>query len=92
MLHIKCDVHSWMNAYVAVMTHPYFGVSSMDGAFKIANVPAGRYTIRAWHERYGWIMENVEVKPGARATVDFAYTGTEKPSTAALLELRVPAV
>src|SRR5712664_2421191 len=26
MLRIKCDVHSWMTAYVGVVSHPYFSV------------------------------------------------------------------
>jgi plastocyanin len=91
MLRLKCDVHSWMYAYVAVETHPYFGVTSPDGAYTIANVPAGRYTIRSWHERYGWTSEMVEVKPGATATVDFAYTGNERPADAASIhEILVP--
>jgi hypothetical protein len=75
-----------------VETHPYFGVTDGAGVFKIAGVPAGRYTIRAWHERFGWVNENVEVKPGATATVDFTYTGAERPSTAEVRQLRIPAV
>jgi plastocyanin len=90
MLRLKCDVHSWMFAYVGVETHPYFGVTKADGAYTISNVPAGRYTIRAWHERYGWTPEMVEVKPGATATVDFTYTGTERPDAASVRELIVP--
>jgi plastocyanin len=90
MLRLKCDVHSWMFAYVAVETHPYFGVSNAEGAYTIANVPAGRYTIRAWHERYGWMPAMVEVKPGATATADFTYTGNERPDTASVRELTVP--
>lgn len=92
MLHIKCDVHSWMNAYVGVVSHPYYAVTSADGAFKITNVPPGKYTIRAWQERYGWVTQTVQVKPGATATVDFAYTGREHPSTAEVHELLIPAV
>jgi plastocyanin len=92
MLHIKCDVHSWMTAYVGVETHPYFAVTSADGAFKIGNVPAGRYTVRAWQERYGWVTHSVEVKPGAPATVDFAYTGNEHPATAAMRDVSVPLI
>ena len=92
MLHIKCDVHSWMNAYVGVVSHPYFAVTGADGAFKIANVPAGKYTIRAWQERYGWVTQNVQVKPGATATIDFTYKGTEHTSTAEIRELRIPVI
>jgi len=90
MLRIKCDVHSWMTAYVGVVTNPYFAVSAADGAFKIASVPAGRYTVKTWHERYGSVTQTVEVKPGATATVDFSYTGTEHPATASIAELLIP--
>lgn len=50
---VKCDVHPWMRAYVAVMTHPYFAVTGADGAFTIADLPAGTYELEAWHERLG---------------------------------------
>jgi plastocyanin len=89
MLHVTCDVHNWMSAWVGVESHPYFGVSGADGSFTIANAPAGRQTIRAWQERYGWIMKVVDVKPGATVTVDLAYTGNEKPATKAR-EVTIP--
>ena len=79
MLRIKCDVHSWMTTYVGVVSNPYFAVSNQAGTFEIANVPPGTYTIQAWHERYGPVMQQVRVRPGAATTVDFTYTGKEKP-------------
>ncbi|HEV3059399.1 MAG TPA: carboxypeptidase regulatory-like domain-containing protein [Vicinamibacterales bacterium] len=79
MLHVKCDVHSWMTGYVAVLPHPYFAVTDATGAFTIANVPAGKQTVQVWHEQYGALTQTVDVKPGATTTVDFAYTGNEKP-------------
>ena len=53
MLHLQCDVHKWMNAYVGVVTNPYFAVTDKTGNFEIPNVPAGTYTIQAWQEKYG---------------------------------------
>lgn len=79
MLQIKCDVHSWMTAYVGIVSHPYFAVSNTAGTFEIANVPAGTHKIQAWHERYGPVTQTVQVKAGATATVDFMYSGTEPP-------------
>jgi plastocyanin len=79
MLHIKCDVHSWMTTWVGVVTNPYFAVTNDGGNFEIANVPAGSYTILTWHEQYGPLMQTVRVRAGAATTVDFAYTGSEKP-------------
>lgn len=80
LLHVKCDVHRWMTAYIGVVDHPYFAVSDEGGAFTIAGVPAGTYTLQVWHERYGPLIERVTVRAGETTTVDFAYTGTEKPS------------
>jgi len=79
MLRVKCDVHSWMIAFVGVVSHPYFAVSSTAGTFEIAGVPAGTHTIQAWHERYGMLTQRVRVQASTTNTVDFAYTGTEPP-------------
>jgi plastocyanin len=79
MLRVKCDVHSWMIAFVGVVSHPYFAVSSTAGTFEIAGVPAGIHTIQAWHERYGMLTQKVRVQASTTTTVNFAYTGTERP-------------
>jgi plastocyanin len=80
MLHLKCDIHNWMNAYIGIVTNPYFAVSDTAGTFQIDKVPAGTYTLQAWHERFGPITKSITVKAGAVATVDFTYTGNEKVS------------
>jgi plastocyanin len=91
VMRIRCDIHSWMISYVGIVPHPYFSVSAMDGAFTIQRVPAGRHTIQTWHEAYGRLTKTVDVKPGQTVTVDFGYTGKEKPSAAALQDLTLPA-
>jgi plastocyanin len=53
MAKLKCDVHPWMTGWVLVSSHPFFAVTGDDGGFKISGVPAGSYTVEAWHERYG---------------------------------------
>jgi plastocyanin len=83
MLKIKCDIHSWMTAFVGVVSHPYFAVSTPQGGFEIANVPAGTQTIEAWHERFGTLTQTVRVKPGTTTTVEFSYEGGAKPKAGA---------
>jgi plastocyanin len=78
ILKVKCDVHRWMAAYVGVVSHPYFAVSSVDGSFAINGVPAGRHAISAWHERFGTLKQTADVKPGATTTVAFMFAGIEK--------------
>jgi plastocyanin len=80
ILRVKCDVHSWMTAYVGIVNHPYFAVSDTSGTFEIANVPAGTQVISVWQERYGSLKQTVRVRAGATATADFTYTGDEKPT------------
>jgi hypothetical protein len=68
---IKCDVHGWMKSYMAVLPHPYFSVSQMNGQFSIANLPPGTYTIVAWHEKYG--QQEQQVTVGAKETKQIAF-------------------
>src|SRR4029079_8255890 len=53
MVPFKCDVHNWMRSLVGAMDHPYFAVTHDGGTFDLKNLPAGTYTIEAWHERLG---------------------------------------
>ena len=70
-LKFKCDVHPWMFAWVSIFDHPYFAVSATDGTFKIANVPPGKYTIKASHRKAGTSTREIEVKEGEPAKADF---------------------
>jgi len=66
---ITCDVHSWMLGWVAVMPHPFFGVTDGSGVAKIENVPAGKQTIEVWHATLGKATKDVDVKAGATTKV-----------------------
>ena len=52
-IRVKCDVHPWMTAYVGVFDTPFFAATGVDGTFEIKGLPAGEYTLVAWHELYG---------------------------------------
>jgi len=73
MFKIKCDVHPWMGAWVAVMTHPYFAVTAKDGTFTIPDLPPGTYEIEAWHEKLPAQTSTVTVGDGD-ATVNFTFS------------------
>jgi plastocyanin len=72
LVSIKCDVHSWMQGYVVVSDTP-FAVDGEDGSYAIANLPAGTYTVTAWHEALGTKSEKVTVPATGEATVDFTF-------------------
>ena len=72
MVPFKCDVHGWMNAYVGVLDHPYFATTEKDGKFELKDLPAGTYTIEAWHEKLG--TQTASVTLGAKESKDIAFT------------------
>ena len=74
-LRFKCDVHPWMFSYITVVDHPYFAVTSPDGSFKIANVPAGKYKLVAKHRKAApdGVTQEIEVTDAgatANLTID----------------------
>jgi plastocyanin len=72
---IKCDVHGWMKSYMAVLPHPWHGVSATNGNFTIANLPPGNYTLVAWHEKYGTQEQQVQVGAKEQKQVSFTFKG-----------------
>jgi plastocyanin len=74
MVPLECNVHSWMQAYVGVLDHPFFATTGEDGTFRITGLPAGTYEIEAWHEKLGSKTMSVTVGDGETKTADFSYT------------------
>jgi len=73
---VKCNVHPWMKAYMAVLGNPYFQVTEKDGKFDLKNLPPGTYTLVAWHELYGPSEQSVTVGPKETKTVTFTFKAT----------------
>lgn len=71
-----CDVHKWMGAWVVVVENPYYAITDESGGFKIDEIPAGKYTLRAWHETLGKVEQEVTIAAGQTATVDFQMSKT----------------
>jgi plastocyanin len=74
LVNVKCDVHSWMHAYVVVTDTP-FAVTGDDGAFAIRGVLPGTYTLTAWHEKLGEKTAQVTVPASGEVAVDFTFGG-----------------
>jgi Carboxypeptidase regulatory-like domain len=73
MVHFKCNVHSWMSAYAGVLSHPYFAVTANGGAFELKNLPAGTYTVEAWHEKLGTQTQSVTLDEKESKAVNFTF-------------------
>jgi len=71
LVKFKCDVHEWMFAYVGVCDHPYFAVTDKDGSFTIKDVPAGSYTVEAYHLKAGAKTQKIDLEDTGSKTADF---------------------
>jgi hypothetical protein len=54
---VKCDIHPWMSAYVHMVDHPYYSITSAEasgdkkaGEYVIDGIPPGDYELVCWHE------------------------------------------
>jgi hypothetical protein len=73
MIPVKCNIHSWMHAYIGVVDNPYFAVSNDDGKFEISNLPPGSYTVGVWQEKLGTQEQQVTIGPHGNAEVNITY-------------------
>lgn len=74
MIPTVCDVHPWMRAYVSVLPHPFFAVSSKDGSYAIQGLPEGEYEIEAVHGLLKSVTSRVTVKAGRTSTLNFPFS------------------
>jgi len=73
VLQVNCDTHAWMRGYIHVFDHRYFAVSDERGSFAISDVPPGKYTLKAWHEKAGVQAREVTVPDQGEVKIDFEF-------------------
>ena len=66
-----CDIHSHMNAFILVFTHPFFAITDGEGRYRIDNIPPGTYSVIAWNEGTASEPKAVTVPDGSAAELDF---------------------
>lgn len=73
MLRFKCDVHPWMTAYLGIVPHPFHATTGEGGTFTLKNLPAGKFTVEAWHEKLGTKLVDVSVTDGEVKSLEFVF-------------------
>jgi plastocyanin len=71
IVRVFCDIHSHMNAFILVFSHPFFSLTDADGRYRIENVPPGTYGVIAWNEGTPSETKSVTVPDGGIAELDF---------------------
>jgi hypothetical protein len=74
ILKVVCDTHTWMLAHIHVFDHPYFAVTDDRGMFSITNIPAGIYTLIAWHEAAGIRSQEITVSETGDVGLSFEFS------------------
>ncbi len=71
---INCEAHNFMFGYLLAPVHPYAVVVGDDGSFSIDNIPPGKYTLKAWHPRFGVKKAKITISAKGSAGVNFEFS------------------
>jgi plastocyanin len=71
VVRVFCDIHSHMNAFILVFSHPFYSLTDNDGRYRIDNVPPGSYNVIAWNEGVSSEARPVIVPDGGVGELDF---------------------
>jgi plastocyanin len=71
IVRVFCDIHSHMNAFILVFSHPFFAMTEPDGRYRIEDIPPGTYNVIAWNEGTSSEPKPVTVPDGGMTELDF---------------------
>ncbi|MEO5754237.1 MAG: hypothetical protein ABIR38_05985 [Chthoniobacterales bacterium] len=67
---LRCDIHEHMRGLILVLQTPHFAVTEGNGLFRLTNLPAGHYTLKAWISSKTTFEKSVDLKNGSVLRVD----------------------
>lgn len=68
---VFCHIHTNMSAAILVVPNALFAQPNPDGAFRIADVPPGKHTVRLWHRSAGFLEQVVDVPAAGTVSLSF---------------------
>ncbi|MBI3875609.1 MAG: hypothetical protein HY300_06550 [Verrucomicrobia bacterium] len=68
---LYCEIHDHMRATILVLDTPHFTKTTTNGAFRLDGLPAGKFRLKAWLDEKTTLEQDVELKSGATARVEF---------------------
>jgi plastocyanin len=77
IVRIYCNIHPQMSAFVLVRDNPYWARVAEGGGFSIADVPAGTWALKGWHERSGEVAQTVQVPESGRVSVSLTLDASK---------------
>ncbi len=68
---VYCHLHPNMEATIVVTPNRWYARADSSGQYRISGVPAGQYTVVAWHKYAGFFRKTVTIGGGHDAVADF---------------------
>lgn len=70
---LRCGVHPWARAWLAVLPHPHATVTGPEGTFELDGLPPGTYTVELWHELLGTERRTARIGRGQTHRLDVTF-------------------
>jgi plastocyanin len=77
---VYCHLHPNMAASIVVTPSNWGTRAAADGAFSLRGIPAGTYSVVAWHKTAGTFRKRITLADGDNLEVDFVLPYAEPPS------------
>jgi plastocyanin len=71
LVKLYCEIHEHMRANILVLDTPHFVTTTAEGTFKLGNLPAGSYVLKAWLDEKDVRSQPVVLKAGETLKVEF---------------------
>lgn len=71
LIRLRCEIHEHMRAVILVVESPYYTVTDASGAFRLAKIPPGQYTLHAQPDENNHRIVTVTVSAGRTTTASF---------------------
>lgn len=73
VLKLECLQHQFMHSWVFTVDNPYVAIAGDRGDFRMNDIPAGNYSLTAWHPTLGYQSTSVTLSANQTLEVTFEY-------------------
>ena len=73
LVQVFCDIHPSMACFILVLPNRAFARPKDDGSFALPKLPAGTYTVKAWHPDFGEQTRTVKVPSSGEVALDLEF-------------------
>jgi hypothetical protein len=72
ILHVRCDIHPWMHAWIFVPANPHHAVIWEPGQVTLRDIAPGRYRMHVWEPKRSEVTLMLTLESGETKSLSFA--------------------